>query len=389
MVVQESMLAPLPRFRQAAEQVRDLVVADVVTLGEARAPTFDEGIRAHLVTERFSAAGLDSCSIDATGSASAVIPGSSGKRTILLTTNLDSLVEHARDQTIELGTDHLIGPFVGDNALALGALTTLPALLEAAGLKLKANIILLAAARALGRGNQEGVRHFLAQRERPVDAGICLESVQLGRLNYSCMGVLRGLIRCRLPDDFDWARFGSTGTIVPMSDAITRISQISTPQRPVTSIILGTIHGGIAGHTIPRETVLGFEVRSESAEILAQLREQIDDITEDTAARSGTKFMLDIVTERAPAAIDIAHPVVRAAKAVLTALGIQPQFYATTSQLSSLMQAQVPGITIGLTTGTRRHELDEIDERIDLPPLVTGLAQILGILHALDEGDAP
>ena len=65
-----------------------------------------------------------------------------------------------------------------------------------------------------------------------------------------------------------------------------------------------------------RETTLGFEVRSESAEILRQVREQIEDIGEEVAAQSGKKVLLDLYAQRDPGAIDIAHPLVRQARAI-------------------------------------------------------------------------
>ncbi len=383
-----AIIEQLPRYREEATRLRECLLANLALIGEVPAPTFGEWERASVVAERFADAGLQDCAVDGTNSALAVVPGATGKDNLLLVTNVDTLVEDTRDQTIEIQTDRLVGPFVGDNSIALAALVTLPALLERLGLRLNANLVLLAAARCLGRGNLEGVRAFLGGGMR-FQAGLCLESLQLGRLNYTSIGMLRGEIVCRLPDDFNWSQYGATGTITPMSEVISRIRRIALPQRPLSNIVLGAIHGGIAHNNIARETTLSFEVRSESSEILAQVREQFDDITEDVSAQSGTRITLDVFAVRQPGGLDIAHPLVRQARAILAALRLAPSLYPTTSLMAAVRDVGVPAITVGCSVGERKQELDEIDEAVGIAPLATGLAQLVGLLQAADGGFAP
>lgn len=382
----DGIIAALPRYRECAQRVSDLLLADVVMIGEIPAPTFHESRRIEFILNRFSEAGLQNCSVDEKGNGIGVLPGSEGARNLLLVAHADTIVTESKDQTIEVQTDRMIGPFVGDNCIALATLTTLPCLMDELGVRLKSNLILLATTRAMGRGNQDGLRFFLTNSGFPLHAGLCLESVQLGRLNYCCMGTLRAEIHCSLPPDYDWNRYGSTGSIIPMSDIIGRISRISFPRRPLTRIIMGSLRGGITYNNIARETTLAFELRSESQEVLTQIREQIEDITEEVAALSGTKVVLEVVGQRAPGGLDIAHPLVRKGRAILSALGLQPMLYATTSQLSAFQDIKLPGLTLGITTGERRNELDEIDESVAIAPITTGLVQLAGILQAVDGG---
>ncbi len=382
----ESIIQQLPRYKAEAGGVRDVVLADLVMIGEKPAPTFREEARIQFISNRFNECGLQNCSVDEKGNGIGVLPGTEGKQNVLLVTNADSLVEDTRDQTIEISAERAIGPFVGDNSIALAVLTVLPLYLERLQIRFKSNLVFLASTRSLGRGNLEGIRFFLANASLPVHVGLCLESVQLGRLNYSCMGMLRGDIHCRLPDNYNWAQFGTTGTVIPMSDVIRQISEIPLPHRPLTSMILGSIQGGISYGNVARETVLGFEIRSESSETLNQLKQQIEDITEEATAKTGTRFSLDLFAQREPGGLDIGHPLVRNARAVVAALGLQPMLYATTSQLSALKDSKVPGLTLGITTGERRNELDEIDESVAIEPISTGLAQFVGVLQSIDEG---
>jgi acetylornithine deacetylase/succinyl-diaminopimelate desuccinylase-like protein len=92
----------------------------------------------------------------------------------------------------------------------------------------------------------------------------------------------------------------------------------------LTSLVMGTIHGGIAHKQYRARDPLGFEVRSEALETLQQIREQIDDIVEELSAQTGKRITLDILAQRAPGGMDIAHPLVRSGRAILQALGLQP-----------------------------------------------------------------
>lgn len=381
----EQLKQDLGRYQLAARDIRDMYLADLIHFGEIPAPTFAEEPRIKFLAGRFQEQGLAGVSIDAAGNGMGIIPGSDPRRNLLVLTNADTLVRDAKDQTIEARSDKLIGPFVGDNCIALAALTTLPMLLERLGIRLQSNVVLLATTRSLERGNLEGLRHFLANSGLAVEAGLCLESVQLGRLNYHCIGLLRGDIHCRLPANYNWAQYGATGSIVPMSDIINRISQIPLPRRPLTTVIMGMLRGGIAYNNVARETILSFEARSESLEILNQVKQQIADVIAEAGARSGVEVTLDIIAQREPGGLDISHALVRKATAILGALGLQPMLYSTTSQLSAVRDAKIPGLTIGLTTGERAFELDEIDESVNIAPLAAGLAQVVGILKAIDE----
>jgi len=382
----ETITADLARIREASGGIKELLLADLTLIGEIPAPTFQEEQRADFLLGRLADSGYQNCVIDATGNVSGLLPGTESGPAVLIAVNLDTVVENVRDQTIEIHSDRVVGPFVGDNSIALAALTTLPALLDKLQLRFRPGIYVVAAARSLGRGNLEGIRKFVADRPGPWLAGLCLESVQLGRLNYTSMGMLRGEIVARLPDNYNWEQYGATGSIVPMTDVIQRISRIPLPQRPLTSVIMGAIDGGFTYNNIARDTKLRFEVRSESLEILKQLAQQIDDIAEDVAAQAGVQVKFETIAERGPGGIDISHPLVRTARSIMSSLGVTPQMYATTSLMAALTDAKIPAVTLGITTGERKSDLDEIDEAVAIPPMATGMTQLVALLQALDGG---
>lgn len=382
----DELLAQLPRLRKAAAEMQDIILANLVMLSEISAPAGEEQARMELWLQRLAENGAQSCSRDEMGNGCGMLPGRTGQRTILLATNADTLPTEESERGIEVKADRVVGPFVGDNGPALAALLSLPVFMERLGLRLQSDLALMGAARSLGRHNLEGVRFFLDNTRLPVQTGLWLEGVQFGRLNYSCLGLFRGEIVCRVPDDYKWMQFGATGSILPMNDVITRISQIALPRLPSASIILGSINGGVDYQNIAKQTRLRFEVRGESAELTQTVRRQIQDIVDAAAARSGMSITLREAASRRPGGLEIAHPLVRNARTIITALGVQPMMYPTTTALSAFVDAQIPAVTLGFTSGEREDELGEMGEWVSIPDMFAGMAQLAAMLAAIDGG---
>ena len=63
--------------------------------------------------------------------------------------------------------------------------------------------------------------------------------------------------------------------------------------------------------------------------------------------------------------------------------GITPIVDPSTGDLNALIRAGHPGVTVGLTTA---ENLREENETIHLEPLFAGLAQLITLLQAIDQG---
>ena len=62
---------------------------------------------------------------------------------------------------------------------------------------------------------------------------------------------------------------------------------------------------------------------------------------------------------------------------------ITPKVDPSTGDLNAIIRAGHPGITLGLTTA---ENLREENETIHLEPIYAGLAQLITLLQAIDEG---
>jgi tripeptide aminopeptidase len=332
---------------------------------------------------RFSEAGLQNCSMDQMGNGMAMLPGSEGRRSLLLVAHADSVFDDSADHAISLQPGHVTGCAISDNSIGLAALATLPALFEKLGLRFQDNLIFLAPSRSTGRGNLEGLRHFLAHNPLPLHQGICLEGAPLGRLSYQSVGMRRGEIRCRVPEEYDWSRFGASGAVIAINQVISRISAIPLPRQPVSSIVLGSLEAGHSYDRVAHTAILRFEIRSESSDLVRDIGEQLGDIVAEVEAKSGANLELDIFAQRQPGGIAIGHPLVRAARQVIERLGTPLRLLPDTSELSALIDAGLPAVAVGLST---TEIVDDVQEQLQIRPLYHGLAQVVALLRAMDGG---
>lgn len=377
------LLGDAPAIREACEALRETLLANLVMIGEIPAPSFSEGARVDFLLQRFSECGLTNTSTDECGNGLGILPGRKEDRNILLLAHADTVFSVRRDHTVSVQSDRVTGPGVADNSLGLAVLATLPTLLDRLGVELDAGLILMGAARSLGRGDLEGVRFFLDHNKIPVTAGISVEGVQLGRLSYASAGMLRCEVTCRVPEEYDWIRRGMTGAILILNEMVNRILGISLPRRPKTSIVLGSIEAGAGFNIIPTEGTLCFEVRSESAEIVSRIASDLDDIVEDVISQTGAEVELDIVARREPAGLTISHPLVKQTREIMSSLGLRPHITPSISELSALIARGIPAITVGMTHGDHLHEQRE---SVLIEPMFTGLTQLVLVLLAIDGG---
>ncbi len=277
----------------------------------------------------------------------------------------------------------VVGPGVADNSLGIAILASLPTLLERMDLRFASNIILMGASRSLGRGNLEGLRFFLRNNALPIRAGICIGGVQLGRLSFASVGMVRGEISCNVLEEFDWTRFGATSAILVLNEVINRIQEIPIQKRPLTTIVIGSIEGGSTFNTIATSAIMKFEIRSESAGTVNKLRLRLEDIVAEVSTTTGAEVLLDAFARRRQGGIKFSHPLARHARNIIKGIGVQPRVSPNISELTALITRRIPAITIGLTTG---ENLNEPNEFVRIDPIFKGLAQLVGILQAIDGG---
>jgi acetylornithine deacetylase/succinyl-diaminopimelate desuccinylase-like protein len=377
------ILEQLPAIEQAARELRESLLANLVVIGETPAPTFGEQDRIDMLLSRFVEHGLQDCSTDEAGNGLSVLPGSEGDRDILVAAHADTVFPPEVDHTVLVESDGVVGPGLSDNSLGLAILATLPDLLEALDLELKANLILMGDVKSLGHGNLEGMRFFLEHTSRPLAAGLCLEGVRLGRLSYASVGMLRGEVTCEVAADYDWTQFGTTNAIILLNEVVSRILEIPLSQKPLTTITLGQIEGGNSFNRIPTGAVLRFEIQSDKPGQVAQIGEQIGDICGEISSRSGANLRMHEVATRSSGGLPYSHPLPKVTRQIQHALNLTPQIAPSVSELAAFIKHDIPALTVGLTEARKERTKRE---KVLIEPMFQGLAQLVGVLMAIDQG---
>ena len=377
------LLKTVTGFRERLAPLRENILADVIMCGEIPSPTFEEAALTRFMRDRFNESSLQNISEDEMGNACGLLPGSEGKRHILVAAHVDKVWSRAVEHTVSVTPTQLRGPGIADNSLGAAAITMLPGILSHLGIELKSNLLLVGSTRSLGRGDLAGLQFFIENSKHPIDAALCVEGVQLGRLSYSSLGMIRGEIHIHAPELEDWTSYNNSGAIVALNRIIDLILGIETPARPETSIILGSVSAGTAYNVPPGEAVLRFEVRSEQHGIVARILARMESIIAQINAEDRVRAELSVIARRHPGGIDFSHPLVQTTRALMNQLGIKPKVAPSTGELSTLVDKNIPAITLGLTRGESKNALDET---IKIDPLFTGLAQLIGVLCAIDQG---
>jgi di/tripeptidase len=193
----------------------------------------------------------------------------------------------------------------------------------------------------------------------------------------------RGDISCDVPEEYDWTRFGASGAIAVLNEVINRMGEIELPRRPPTTIVFGLIRGGQSYGMVATHARLGFEVRSESSETVHRVVQQINDIVGEISARTNVDLALDIFASREPGGIDFGHPLCRSTRAIMGALDLEPRISPSVSELAAFIDKSLPAVTLGITRGDHLHEAIE---RVQIAPIFKGVAQLVGVLLAIDGG---
>ncbi len=379
----EKLLGELLGYKDSIREIREILLANLVMINEIPAVTFDEADRVEFILNRFTEAGLDRISTDEAGNAFGIIRGSEGDRTILVGAHLDTAFGKETDHTITMESSTVRGVGVADNSLGCAVVASLPIILQQLGIQPKANILLMGATRSLGQGDLGGIRFFLDHCKEQIDYGIFVEGVQLGRLSYSAIGMLRGQINCNIPDEYDWTLFNSSNAITILNDVVSKVLAIPLPSIPRTAINFGSFNSGNSYTKTPTSGTLTFQVHSEQAGMIGQLQERLEEITQEVSSYTRSEVTLEIQAQRKTGGIEFSHPLTTTAKKVMETLDVTPVIAPSIGELSALIDKKIPGITIGITEGSK---VQSTKENIKIEPIFSGIAQLAGILQAMDEG---
>lgn len=383
----DDILKKLPFFVDRLKAIKETVISSIVLIGQTPGPTFEEEARADQFLDRLSCEGVDEAGKDGMKNAVGIIKGKNGKSSdpILLCAHLDTLFSADDfDHNYIVRKNTITGPGVLDNTVSIGILATLPAILRHLNIHIASDIVLAGVTQSLGRGNLRGIRHLLNTWNRPIRSGIIMEGEKLGHFSYYSEGIIRGEIACDIsPKGTFFTQKFKPNAILILNELINELLGLNLPQRPRCRIIIGTISGGHKHGEIAANATLGFEIQSDSDEMVKNVYEKIEDIVEGVGHEHSVALKIETITVQSAASLKYGHPLVKSGVGIMRGLGLKPVSESSESELSVFLSRNIPAIAMGMTTGKNAH-LENATMRIN--PMFIGIAQIIGLLLAIDKG---
>jgi acetylornithine deacetylase/succinyl-diaminopimelate desuccinylase-like protein len=366
-------LLATPAFKQAAaffDADHDRFVRELIMLTEIPAPSFKEQKRAEAVLGMLRELGLVDVEIDAEGNVMGLRKGTGGGPVLAVLAHLDTVFPEGTNVTVRREGTRLMAPGIGDDTTGVAQILALVRAMDAAGIRTRQDILLVGNVGEEGPGNLRGVRYLLQQgkyKDR-IRTFIAIDGGDQSAIVTGALGSRRYRVTFKGPGGHSYGAFGLVNPAFAMGNAIDRFSRVAVPAKPKTTLNVGIVAGGSSVNSIPGETFMDVDMRSESPQELAKLdqaflrvvREAVDEENRTRSTTEGrieaeTKLLGDRPSGETPATSEL----VQQAAAVVKAFGMTPRYEIGSTDSNIPISMGMPAITIGRGKGGRGHSLDE------------------------------
>ena len=382
-------LSRLPEYEAMIKVIREIVLTDIMLLGQtpcgsSKNDPRPNSRRAEVFLNRLSEAQVNECSTDSMGNPYAVIKGNASKNhPIMLVAHMDTTINTEAESHNSVSDEYLMGPGLLDNSLGAGVIMSLPHILKMLNVTFNEDIVLVGLTESLRESNLKSIRQVLSGWKSPIQAGICVEGGERGRLNYFSRGMIRAEIHCEIPKELGWRDTQGLNAMLTINEVINSILDIRLPLRPHTRIVLGKVQSGFKHGEIPLAGVLGFEIHSDSDKMVNETYEKVDAICGNIGHRNSAYILLKRISNVKAAKLTYHHPLVKAATKVMEVLDIQPVYESSESELSAFLNQSIPAITLGIVNGENYHQENA---KMHIESMYKGIAQLIGVMLCIDRG---
>lgn len=380
----QDYLEKLTGYVDILASIKEVIITNIVLLGQVPSPTFKERKRSRLFLERLAGFNVDECTTDGYQNPIGIIRGASkDKPPIFIVAHMDTLFKEDVNHNFTVRQDSISGPGLLDNAVGVGVLASLPVIFKKLNLTFESDIVLAGVIQSIGKGNLRGVRHLLKTWPTPIRGAVILEGGELGRLSYYSYGMIRCEIECTVPADSGAEHQFRQNAILVLNEVINQILSLRMPQRPRTRVIFGKVSGGHKHGLIAYDAKLGFEIQSDSDEMVRQVYSDIKDIVSGIQHERGVELKLKTISNLHAATLGYGQPLVKCVVDVMERLGLKIISSPSESELTIFLSHNIPAVTLGVTRGKNYH-LE--GSTMEINPMFKGIAQIIGVIQAIDNG---
>ncbi len=364
--------------------LREIIITNIVLIGQTPSPTFKEKRRTKLIMERLAEFGVDECTTDGYRNPIGIIHGTiREKPPIFIVSHIDTHFKADIDHNYTVKKKSIRGAGILDNSVGVGVLISLPEILRRLDIQFESDIVLAGVIQSVGKGNLRGIRHLLKTWNTPIRGAICIEGTELGRLNYYSDGMIRCEVDCNISTSDGWLHKFKPNAILVLNEVINQILRLRLPQRPRARVIIGKMVGGLEHGVIASDAKLGFEIQSDSDRMVKAIFNDIQDIVEEISHEFEVELKLTTISNLSASRLRYNHPLVKSANAVMKRLELKPVTESCESELSIFLSRKIPAVTLGITYG-ENPQMENASMVIE--PMYKGIAQIIGVMKAIDSG---
>lgn len=372
------------------------IVEDGIKLTEIPAPPFGEKARAEEFEKRMKAVGLADVHIDTEGNVLGLRKGTRGDgKVVVVSAHLDTVFPAGTNVTVKRQGTKLYAPGVGDDTMSLSVLLGFVRAMKAAGITTRDDILFVGTVGEEGPGDLRGVRHLFTKgpyKDR-IKTFFSVESGEVNRITHGGVGSKRYRVTFAGPGGHSFNAFGLVNPMFAQAQAATEFSRIQVPASPKTTYSIGLTGGGTSVNSIPLDSWMEVDMRSESVPELKRVEDRLLKIVQEAAdgenyARSTREGKITaeakLIGDRPAGSTDAKSELVQLAKAAIEAGGYKVAYGWSSTDSNMPMNLGIPAITIGRSgpdKGGRVHSLDEwID--VEKEPMVKAIATSLSIVLA-------
>ena len=343
-----------------------------VQIQQIPAPTFAETQRAQFLKGLFEAESLSDISIDTAGNVCARLPGGGNNKPLIVSAHLDTVFPIETDLSVSSKNDRILGPGIGDNSLGVASLFGLIWLLRERGQSLPGDLWLVANVCEEGLGDLRGMRAVVDRFGKEVQAYLVIEGLSLGYIQHRGLGVQRYRITAKTPGGHSWSDYGQPSAIHELAAVVNKLTAISLPEEPRTTMNVGRMGGGTSVNAIAADAWLELDLRSESLQVLTELVQTVEQLIE-TTSRPEVRVEAEVIGRRPAGELTASHPLVKLAEECLKEQGLEPKLMIGSTDANVPLSRGLPAVVLGVTNGAGAHTPREF---IYTKPVERGMWQL-------------
>lgn len=372
---QVETLVENPVVKKAFDHILSIdeqTVQDMITLTEIPSPSHYEEEKGKVFAQMLREAGADSVWTDEVGNVIGLRKGTQSERTFLVEGHLDTVFPFGTDVTVKQSGDTLFAPGITDANRSLANVVALLKTMVHENIRTMDDIWFAGTVGEEGLGDLKGMKHLFREGAHPLAAHIAIDGGGLEDIVNGGIGSLRYKVTFKGPGGHSYGAFGignphnalaqAVVAFVPKADAFTK-------DGPKTTYSVSVLGGGTSVNSIPYESWMLVDMRSESQErlqginqlFLESIQEGLE--KENAIIRRGKALTVDIekVGDRPSGVAEPDSPLIQRTMAIAKHLsGNDPVLSSSSTNSNIAFSLGIPAVTIGRGgLGGGAHSLDE------------------------------